>query len=280
LSRVIKADMCLEMNLHKLALPQQGNSQMEGDGNDDVFSPFCQLVGPEQGVNDPGVASGGSVLSVDGRRSTDLNINKGVMDVKLEADALKKDAEAILENARKMAARIEAEAYDQGYAQGQKDGEALGRRQYETRCSRLKDVIGAIQSQADAILNRYEPQLVRLCMEISRHIVHHEIEIMPETITLSIKEALKQVVEGSELNIRLNPRDAELAHDFVEKEIRVTGGHPVNITPDSRISAGGCIIETDFGLIDATVDGKWQAVVSAIKKTLNDRLKGNYGHAD
>jgi flagellar assembly protein FliH len=279
LSRVIKADMCLEMNLHKLALPQQGNSQME-DGDDDVFSPFCQLMGAEPGANDSEPSAGVNILSQKRRGLAGLGRGGGAEDARFDAEALKKEAQTILENARKMAARIEAEAYDQGYAQGQKDGEALGRRQYETRCSRLKDVIGAIQSQADAILNRYEPQLVRLCMEISRHIVHHEIEIMPETITLSIKEALKQVVEGSELNIRLNPRDAELAHDFVEKEIRVTGGHPVNITPDSRISAGGCIIETDFGLIDATVDGKWQAVVSAIKKTLNDRLKGNYGHAD
>ncbi|MGQ9499407.1 MAG: FliH/SctL family protein [Dissulfurimicrobium sp.] len=280
MSRVIKADMCLEMNLHKLALPQQGNGQMEGDDNADIFSPFCQLVDDKQGINDPGIASDGGVLSVDGHRSADLNMSNDVMDVKVEANALKKEAETILENARKMAARIEAEAYDQGYAQGWKDGESLGRREYENKCSRLEDIINAIQSQADAIINRYESQLVRLCMEIARHIVHHEIEIMPETIIMSLKEALKQVVEGSELNIRLNPRDAELVHDFVEKKIKVTCGHPVNITPDSRISAGGCIIETDFGLIDATVDGKWQAVASTIKKTLNARLKGNDGYAD
>lgn len=281
MSKVIKADICHEINLCKVAVPQQENGQMEDEGDaDDTFSPFYRLAGAERDTSNQEVESDGNVSPIDRYESTGLDASKDIIiEARLRADALKKEAEAILENARKIAAKIEAEAYDQGYAQGRKDGEAFGRKQYETRCSRLKDVINAIQLQGDAIVSRYEQQLVRLCMEISRHIVHHEIEIMPETIILSIKEAMKQVVEGSQLNIRLNPRDVELVNDFVEKEIRVTGGHPVNITPDSRISAGGCIIETDFGLIDATVDGKWQAVSDAIKKVLYDRSKGD-GRAD
>ncbi|MGB9712792.1 MAG: FliH/SctL family protein [Dissulfurimicrobium sp.] len=277
---MIKAKERQKAGLHEMSLLRSKGIQTPNDAGG-AFSPFCELVGAgREGVDAAPLAQEGTHSNPSvGFGRGDLECERDVEAARLEAEALREEARTILENARKMAADIETEAYNQGYAQGQKDGEALGRKQYETRCARLKDVVSAIQSQAVAVIDKYEPQLVRLCMEISKAVIHREIETRPETIALCLKEAFKQVVEGSPLNIRLNPRDVEIASDFIEREARIAGGHPVNLTPDSRIDPGGCIIETDFGLIDATVDGKWQVVADAIKKILDGRRTGD-GHAD
>lgn len=271
MSRVIKAEINSEINLCKM-IPCIDDEL--GCNDEKIFSSFLQILGmgQETGVLESPPGTGVSVEPASGRL-VDIEAGRVLENAGPTLEAIKKEAEVILDEARKKAADLETNAYNQGYAQGQKDGEEFGRRQYETKCARLKDVMQSIQMQGAAILQRYESQLVRLCMDISRCIIHREIEISPETIILSLKEALKQAIEGSRMDIRLNPRDAEIAQDFVKGEIRTPGGHTVNIIPDSQIGQGGCLIETDFGLIDATIDGKWQAVTEAIKKVLDERSR-------
>ena len=280
MSRIIKAEDSSEINLCK-TMPHIADDEQDCGHDEEAFSPFCQIFGVDAAgagalpaSSDAGVTAQGQAHGV---AAGEAGVTEGSVAVNPAQEAVRDKGKAILDEARKKAADIETNAYNQGYAQGQKDGEEFGRRQYEARCARLKGVIESIQTQGEAILGRYEQQLVRLCMDVSRCVVQREIDVSPETIILSIKEGLKQAVEGSRMDIRLNPRDAELAQDFVKNEIRIPGGHPVNIISDNQIGQGGCLIETDFGLIDATIDGRWQAVADAIKKVLDERSRG---HAD
>ncbi len=199
---------------------------------------------------------------------------KIIEDATEKAKVLEKEAERTLRQARKRSEELESQAYTQGFKQGKKDGEELGRRQYEASAQRLERVISALQEQGGRLVEKYESQLVKLVLEVSKQVVHKEVQTDPQIVVRCIKAAMEQVVQGSSLSIHLHPIDAERVGDEIKQELSGPGRHPVKIVPDPKIQQGGCFIETEFGLVDATMKARWQAVVQAIKQVLQERTGG------
>ncbi len=190
-----------------------------------------------------------------------------------ERESLKRRSEAdeILSRARLRAEEESASAYEQGFEQGRKDGEDFGRRQYEARVSRLEKLIDSIRNRADALVGRHERQIVRLVMEIARHVVGREIETAPDVIFDSIKAAMAMVVAGTTVDIHINPEDFDYIGDRWQDYLDGNKGINVKFTQDAAVTRGGCLIETGFGLVDATVEGRMQAVHDEINRVLNER---------
>ncbi|MEF1164548.1 SctL family type III secretion system stator protein VscL, partial [Vibrio parahaemolyticus] len=45
----------------------------------------------------------------------------------------------------------------------------------------------------------------------------------------------------------------------------------VDVVADARLKNGGCILETEVGIIDASIDGQIQALKQAMVKQLSER---------
>ncbi|EKM32888.1 flagellar assembly FliH family protein [Vibrio harveyi] len=45
----------------------------------------------------------------------------------------------------------------------------------------------------------------------------------------------------------------------------------VEVIADARLKNGGCILETEVGIIDASIDGQLQALKQAITKQFSER---------
>jgi hypothetical protein len=101
--------------------------------------------------------------------------------------------------------------------------------------------------------------------------VDHEIETNPEIISRCIQSAMTLVVSGSAITIRINPSDFEYLSDSLHNLQEVQRGIEVNFKEDPAIERGGCLIETGFGLVDATTNGRWQAVSDEIRKILVEK---------
>ncbi len=187
------------------------------------------------------------------------------------ADALLEEARQELRRAQKKGEEIESEAYAAGFEQGKKDGEEIGRKQYQVVAQRLEKLIDRISEGAEALLPQYEAQMVELAMSVARQVIAREIEISPDIVLESIRAAMEQVVEGCAVHLHLNPEDIENLEDEIREKFVVPGRQGLDIVPDPRVGRGGCLIETEYGLIDATTKAKWQAVSDTIKRVLAER---------
>lgn len=188
-----------------------------------------------------------------------------------EAKRLRQEAESLLAEARRQAANIESEAYAQGFDQGRKDGEELGRRQYEATVQRLEQLISALKSQGQELSRKYEAQMVRLALAVARRLVHREVETDPSIVAACMQTAMRHVVEGSHIRLRLHPQDADLLAERDADDLASSGRHPLEVVPDAQISRGGCLIETKFGLVDATRETQWRTVEESIEQILFQR---------
>ncbi len=195
-----------------------------------------------------------------------------------QAEKIKEEAEQALREAHKNGEEIESLAYSLGFDQGKKDGEEIGRKQYLVMAQRLEKLIERISEGTEALLPQYESQMVEVAMNAARHIVDREIQISPEIVLESIRAAMAHVVQGSTVHLHLNPADIEAMEDKIKERFAAPGTQGLDIVKDPRIDRGGCLIETEFGLVDATTQAKWQAVSDTIKKILAERTGTALAH--
>ncbi len=165
----------------------------------------------------------------------------------------------------KRIALLEQEAYEKGFAQGQRDGAALGKKQYETLTNRLSALVIGLEKAIEEHVLSFEPQLVSIVKTIVYAIIQQEVSTNPKIIQTSLKEALSHVVDQTRVRIHLNPDDMEFIEDImgaVREELSRL--KDFEIIPDTNIGRGGCILETDFGLIDATLERRFKEIFAGL----------------
>ena len=89
-------------------------------------------------------------------------------------------------------------------------------------------------------------------MALAKKVVGELAREKEELILYTAKRALKKVRGESQVTIRVNWQDLELMKAEREELLAHTDGiREIIIREDPRVEQGGCLIETNFGAIDA-----------------------------
>ncbi len=177
----------------------------------------------------------------------------------------------IVKKAKEKAAFIEHEAYEKGYAQGEKDGFEFGKQKFIVALQNLTRITQEIDLLRPSLYQQCEVEMVTLIRAVARKVLHHEVNSSPELIRHVLRAALAHVVETSRVKIRVHPHDFqfvdEAKNDFLAE---IANLKHTEIVEDRSISQGGCILETEFGDVDATLEQQ----LSAIENAMDAVLKG------
>lgn len=175
------------------------------------------------------------------------------------------EAEKIIAEAQEKARQIEAdsravfeterrEAEHQGRAAGRDSGFAEGRAEVERLIERTQTVLERAQNKRTEILEETEQEIINLVLLIARKIIKVISENQRNVIVSNVVQALRKVKGRGNIIIRVNLADLKLATEHIKDFINmVEGAKSVQIVEDSSIDEGGCVIETDFGEIDARI---------------------------
>lgn len=167
-----------------------------------------------------------------------------------------------------VAARIEADeirqaAYREGYEEGYREAERAGRE--------IRAQAQAVLKQAEEIraqtLNDLEPEVLELAVDIARRMVAEQLTLEPETISGIVRTALERVRDRERFLVYAHPQDARVLETRLDDFRQLVSPDAViKIIADESIQAGGCRIETELGLVDATLESRWQALLDALYK--------------
>ena len=156
---------------------------------------------------------------------------------------------------------IEEQAYAKGFARGEKAGIESGNEKIESAVNSIDKGLSELLKVRKDIYLETEQEIVKLAIAIARKIVRNEIRVNKDTVVNVVKEALKKV-EGSErVKVKLSIKDFQ----FIKSEKpaiidKITNIENVGFEMDESIPDGGCIIETEYGDIDARIEKQIQAV--------------------
>jgi flagellar assembly protein FliH len=157
-------------------------------------------------------------------------------------------------------AALEREAFAKGYAQGERAGIEAGGKRAEAMLRRVAQTLTDLASLRETLIQQTERQMVQLSITIARRIVHREVSLDPELIAAMAHVALKKLGTSSPATIRLHPED----YTVVAHEGETWGNGNVKVVPDPGVSRGGCLVESEFGRIDASIERQLEEMSRAL----------------
>ena len=185
--------------------------------------------------------------------------------VKTEAE---QSAQKIIQDAKAEAAKILAQAnsdkseiskksYKEGYDKGHEDGFNTGKDEVTRLVERTHKILESVMARREEILSETEQQIVELVILMARKVVKVLSESQKSVVMANILQALKKVKGRGSVTLRVNLADVKLTSEHVQDFIKqVENVQGITVLEDSTVEKGGCIVETDFGAIDARIQSQ------------------------
>jgi len=164
--------------------------------------------------------------------------------------------------------KIEMEAYKKGFEQGQRDGLALGEKRIEEAVKKLENLLQSLSELKGQLYRESEQEIVRLSMEIARKIVHRELTIDAQAVTRTIQAAIQYLNDSTSIRIIVNPADMERLREVLPDLQAGKKIEKIEVTEDPAVEQGGCILETGFGKINATIEDQLSAIAQELEEEL------------
>lgn len=172
-------------------------------------------------------------------------------------------AEEILEKAKEDANLYEAqvkELCEQLKETSKQEGFQEGLTQFNAHLIQFEKNLQALRLEL-------QKQILPLALKAAQKIVGEQLKAHPETIVDIVLQTLEPVTQNHKVAIYVNKADKEIleAHREDVKEL-LSQVKTLTIQERADISPGGCIIETETGIINATIENQWSALRAAFAR--------------
>lgn len=132
--------------------------------------------------------------------------------------------------------------------------------------------LALLEEEKQRVEEEVNKAIVPLALTAVKKILGKELEIEPKTITDIVHTALKPVSQHRKITIYVNKEDL----DFVEEdraEIKKLFEHLDSLSIKMRddVAKGGCIIETEAGIINAQLDSQLKALEAAFQNFFDQK---------
>jgi len=182
------------------------------------------------------------------------------------------EIEAMLAEAGARVKEMEDEAKNRGYEEGLKKGREDAAREVTSIVESMKKTIESLTDIRGEFFGKAEKEMIDLVAMVSSEIVLKEIREDEKIIADVLRKAVEEIHIQQKIKVRVNPADLENVKNMEEKLIReVEAIKGVEFAADRKITQGGCVIETNIGALDATVESRLMAVHRSLREQLGKK---------
>lgn len=159
-------------------------------------------------------------------------------------ESAQREADGIVQKARAESANIRQQAKEEGFEKGFSEG-----------LEKFQESILEINEKYAALAESAESELLGLCMGVAHKILKQEMKTNPEAIVAIVREAIAPMSRKKTITIRVNPQDRTILQSHrADLMDTLMGSGQIQIVADSDIGQGGCLVETEHGIVDARLE--------------------------
>lgn len=163
-------------------------------------------------------------------------------------------SESLIKEAQEKEEEWKEEAYHKGFEEGYEDSFKKGEEHLKILFKNIQNIADHLLEKRQQILKETQGQLVSILISSVRKVIHKLAEDQEGIIIKTLQEALLRVTSRSDIVLRVNPKDFSIVEEWVPRlKERFENLTSLKVFEDSKIENGGCLIETDFGEIDARI---------------------------
>jgi type III secretion protein L len=170
-------------------------------------------------------------------------------DLRIEAE---RTADNMLRAARAEVAAAVTDAEHRGAADG------LDKAQH------MRDEIERLSAR---MLSEVTAEVVRAAVVVARELLVKEMQQREDAIVDVVAAALSTVKHARDVNVRIHPRDAAIVRQNQTRLVALlTRARGIEIREDRRVHAGGVLIETEAGVVDAQIETQLDEIQSRLTR--------------
>lgn len=111
-----------------------------------------------------------------------------------------------------------------------------------------------------------QSQVLPLALKAAKKIVGDNLKLHPEVIVEIVMQTLKPVVQNTEVKILVSKEDREMIEQNKDKiKSMLERVQSFAIEDRAEITPGSLMIETETGIINATLENQWRALEAAFE---------------
>lgn len=123
----------------------------------------------------------------------------------------------------------------------------------------VQAMLSGFARQRRGLLAELQPYVVRIGVEVAHRIVRRELRTDPGMVSRTVGAALEQVAAASETRVRVHPLDAQVLQESIREIVPAPDeAAALEIIPDGSIERGGCVVESDRGIVDARLQTQFE----------------------
>ncbi len=164
-----------------------------------------------------------------------------------------------------MTAQVNA-ARHAGYQDGYRDGLVALEGFKQSFAMQITQQMGALTQAYGTQLEDLQQDMARALAVTATHLakqmVRGELTTQPELVAVVATEAIDTLLlSARHITLRVNPDDQTLVLQGAGDVLAARGAR---VLADPGILRGGCLVESDIGVIDATIETRWRRAAATL----------------
>jgi flagellar assembly protein FliH len=149
---------------------------------------------------------------------------------------------------------VRDQARAEGFAEGRAAGQAQGQAEIETAIAALREAADGLEALRVEVSDEVERDAVELALTLAGKVIVATLQVRPELVVEVLQGALRRVSGQRSIAIVVNPADLETIRSSLgELREQTAAVERWDLQPDARVQAGGAIVRTVEGEVDACV---------------------------
>ena len=163
----------------------------------------------------------------------------------------------IVEEAKKESTAIKEKAHEEGFQEG---------------LVKFNEQLLLFEDKLKILKHELQKSVLPLVLQATKKIVGEELSLAPEAIVSIVMQSIKSVVQSKTVKLYVNRQDLEyLEKEKEELKKMFERLESFQIEERKDIERGGCILETDKGILNATLENQYRALERALEAHMKPR---------
>jgi flagellar assembly protein FliH len=153
----------------------------------------------------------------------------------------------------------------EAFSNGLKEGKDLAERGLINVFRALRASSETIHNLRDKIFRESEDEIINLIMLVARKVIVNEVTHDRSVLASVVQSAIADLSARQEITVRINPDDYLLVtsgrDELLLKELL---NEHLSFKPDPSVAVGFCLVDTEMGTIDASLDGQLEHIYRSL----------------
>lgn len=228
---------------------------------------------PEQALNYLAEKGKGS----DFRMNDAIRVQTGIDQVEKGSDEEKVEV-AALEKLKEIQEGAYKEAYNLGLEEGRKDAFEAVSAEIAERMGSLDELLNTIKELKKEMVSFNEAHLIKLVFQMASRLAKTELHGNNDAMIQILRDAVSLSQDEESITVHVSQSQFE----FLEELKKETGRElefikKIRFEPNQEVSDGGCIVETNYGEVDARIEQRVEQLWTTLSENMpkvKDRIAG------